>query len=169
MKEPVFIISSVATYCELDLWTWSVIKPISLNQQVEFEYLAPRYPCSCLDFSKKQPLESWNYIQGIANIVCILRGFHILIFFRCWRRREWLSLCFAPYWPRFSSLRFFSQAMPKSTSSITTSSWWRQDLSWRKGKWITSMRLWRSWWGAKENDTQKCHNTRSHLQGPHFL
>ena len=29
--------------------------------QVEFEYLAARYPCSCLDLSEKQPLESCNY------------------------------------------------------------------------------------------------------------
>ena len=59
----VFIISSVATYCELDLWTWSVIKSVWIFQ-AEIEYLAPRYPCSCLDLSKKQPLESCNYISS---------------------------------------------------------------------------------------------------------
>ena len=53
----VFAISSVATYYELDLWTWSAIKSVWIYQ-VEFEYLAPRYPCSWLDLSKKQPLES---------------------------------------------------------------------------------------------------------------
>jgi len=45
----VFAISSVATYRELDLWTWSVIKSVWIYQ-VEFEYLALRYPCSCLRF-----------------------------------------------------------------------------------------------------------------------
>ena len=34
---------------------------------MEFEYLAPRYPCSCLDLNKKQPLESCNYNYNVTD------------------------------------------------------------------------------------------------------
>ena len=51
----VFAISSVASYCELDPWTWSVIKSVWIYQ-VEFESLIIWHratpACSCLRFAE---------------------------------------------------------------------------------------------------------------------
>ena len=93
----VFTTWSVATYCELGLWTWSVIKSVSIYR-VEFEHLAPRYPCSCLDLSKKQPLESLQLHKGICNRISGNRG----------TQQEWIKGNILIYfWEQERTSKFF--------------------------------------------------------------